>query len=161
MQANGQLGGDGTTAALLSLVSAEANIHGVKLRWLAPGGTLVAADIYRRARDTEWLRIAPIGPDGTGLITYDDRAVIAGVRYGYRIGVIEGGQQAFLGETWVDVPVTSELALAGFRSNPVHDNRSVAFSLVDASPARLELFDVGGGRSRRAKLGRSELAATS
>jgi hypothetical protein len=82
--------------------------------------------------------------DGTGRMAYEDTQVIAGARYGYRLGVWEAGEEVFLGETWVDVPVTSELELAGFRPNPAGKELRVAFALADASPARLELFDVAG-----------------
>jgi hypothetical protein len=79
--------------------------------------------------------------------------VIAGTRYGYRLGVMDAGHEEFLGEAWVDVPATSGLALAGFRSNPAWGDLSVSFSLPDASPARLELFDVGGRRIAAREVG--------
>jgi hypothetical protein len=79
--------------------------------------------------------------------------VTPGTRYGYRLGVMEAGQEVCLGETWVDVPVALQLALAGPRSNPARDDLSVAFSLPDASPARLELFDVSGRRISAREVG--------
>ena len=69
-----------------------------------------------------------------------------GARYGYRLGVMDQGREVFAGETWVDVPVAVELALAGVRPNPATQELAVAFSLPDASPARLEAFDLAGRR---------------
>jgi hypothetical protein len=83
---------------------------------------------------------------------YEDTRVTAGARYGYRLGVMEAGREVFLGETWVDVPATLQLSLA-FRSNPTREDLGVAFSLPDASPARLELFDVGGRRIASREVG--------
>jgi hypothetical protein len=66
---------------------------------------------------------------------------------------MEAGQEVFGGEAWVDVPVALDLVLQGFRSNPARADRGVAFSLPDASPARLELFDVGGRRIAAREVG--------
>jgi len=101
----------------------------------------------------DWDALGRIWADGTGRLVYQDTQVIAGTRYGYRLGVMEAGQEVFLGETWMDVPVTPELALAGFRLNPARQDLSIAFSLPDASPARLELLDVSGRRIAAREVG--------
>jgi hypothetical protein len=136
--------GDLTTPTLLSLVSARAETDRVELTWFA--SDVPSATVYRSTVRDNWEAIGQISADGTGRLVYLDAQVIAGTRYGYRLGVIEAGQEVFLGEAWVDVPVTPNLALAGFRSNPTREALTVAFSLPDASPARLQLFDVGGRR---------------
>ena len=137
--------GDVTTPTLLSLVSARATSDRVELTWHAPAGEVSSATVYRRTARDDWEAMALIWADGTGRLIFQDTQVIAGTRYGYRLGVMEAGQEVVLGETWVEVPVTPQLALA-FRSNPTLTDLTVAFSLPDASPARLELFDVGGRR---------------
>jgi hypothetical protein len=58
-----------------------------------------------------------------------------------------------LGEAWVEVPVAFQFALAGPRTNPVIGDLMVAFSLPDAFPARLELFDIAGRRIAREEVG--------
>jgi hypothetical protein len=66
---------------------------------------------------------------------------------------VQAGQEVFLGETWIQVPVTSGLALAGFGSNPARQHLSVTFSLLGDSPARLELFDASGRRIAAREVG--------
>jgi hypothetical protein len=135
---------DQPTPVLVSLVSAQAEPGRVRLTWTAAGGTPVV-ELYRRAMAGDWQPIASLSPDGTGMLTYEDTQVAAGMRYGYRLGVPAGGQEVFLGETWVDVPGAT-LALAGLRPNPAEHELVVNFSLPDASPARLEVLDVSGRR---------------
>ena len=142
-----------TTPTLLSLVSAHAAPDRVELTWFTPAGDVSRATVYRRTVHDDWEAKGEIWADGSGWLVYRDAQVIAGTRYGYRLGVMEGAQEQFLGETWVEVPVTPQLALAGFRSNPARDDLSVALSLPDASPARLELFDVGGRRIAAREVG--------
>jgi hypothetical protein len=145
--------GDLPTPALLSLVSARAVPDRVDLTWYAPARDISSATAYRRTVRDDWAAMGQIWADGTGRLVFQDAQVIAGTRYGYRLGVMEAGQEVFLGETWVDVPVSLGLALAGPRSNPAREHFSVAFSLPDASPARLELFDVGGRRIAAREVG--------
>ena len=75
-----------------------------------------------------------------------DRDVVSGTRYGYRLGILEGGRESFHGETWVTIPRDAELALRGVQPNPAGHGLPVAFSLPDASPARLEMLDLTGRR---------------
>ena len=147
------LGCDVPTPTLLSLVSAHVARDRVELAWSDPSGDISSATVYRRTVRDNWQPVGEIRADGSGQLVYEDGTVIAGTRYGYRLGVMESGQQVFLGETWVDVPLASELALVGFKSNPVRDDRSVVFTLVDASPARLEMFDVGGRKIAAREVG--------
>jgi len=145
--------GDLTIPTLVSLVSAHALPDRVELTWFAPARDVSRATVYRRTVRDDWEAIGQISAEGTGWLAYADTHVVAGTRYGYRLGVMEAGQEVFLGETWVDVPVLPELTLAGFRSNPAREDLSVTFSLPDASPARLELFDVGGRRIAAREVG--------
>ena len=79
-------------------------------------------------------------------MTFVDRHVTAGTRYGYRLGIVEAGREAFYGETWLTIPLKAEFSLRGLQPNPAGASVSVAFSLPDDQPARLELFDVRGRR---------------
>jgi hypothetical protein len=129
---------------LISLVSAQAQPDRVRLTWYATAGGTRVARIDRRTIDSDWRAIASITADGTGRLAYEDREVSAGTRYGYRLAVGLPGQEQFSGETWVDVPRVAALALTGLRPNPAARDLRVAFSLPDASPARLEMLDVAG-----------------
>jgi hypothetical protein len=129
---------------LVSLVSTQAEPGRVRLTWYAADGHTGTARVYRRTAASDWQALASISADGTGMLAYEDVQVSAGTRYGYRLGVGPAGQEVFLGETWVDVPRVAAFALAGLRPNPAVRNLSVAFSLPDASPARLEVLDIAG-----------------
>jgi len=136
---------DQPTPTLVTLVSAHVARDLVELTWSDASGDVSSATVYRRTVRDNWQPIGEIMADGTGKLVYEDRTVIPGTRYGYRLGV-RGRQEVFLGETWVDVPTSLQLALAGFRSNPVRDDFSVAFTLPTDLPARLEMFDLCGRR---------------
>ena len=144
--------GDVWTPPLLALVRTCAAPDRVELAWFAPARDVASAVVYRRAAGEEWAAIGRVWADGTGSLVYEDTHVSPGIRYGYRLGVTEAGEEVLLGETWVEVPAGTTLALAGLRTNPAEDLRAV-FSLPDAAPARLELYDVGGRRIASREVG--------
>lgn len=133
----------GPTPVLLSLVTAEVKADVVDLHWYAAARAGLRATVYRRTQHTNWLSLAGVSATGTGHLRYEDRTVSPGERYAYRLGYLEAGVEQFGAETWVVVPALA-LALEGFRPNPAAGSPVVAFTLPDASPARLELFDVAG-----------------
>jgi hypothetical protein len=141
------------TPVRLSLVSAQADPDRVRLTWLAAGGGGSAATVYRSAVQDVWTAVGQVEADGSGQLVYEDRAVTPGARYGYRLGVVDEGQEVFAGETWVDVPKVVELALGGVRPNPATRALAVTFSLPDASPARLEAFDLAGRKVAAREVG--------
>jgi hypothetical protein len=135
---------DQAVPTLASLVSANAGPGRVDLVWEVSSSAASAA-VYRRAGDGPWTELGRVTPDGTGRIAYVDRDVIAGSRYGYRLGWSEAGGEVFAGEVWVDVPAGARFALRGMTPNPAPAGAGlIGFSLPDASPARLELVDVSG-----------------
>ena len=145
---------DEATPVALSLVSAQAEPGRVRLTWYAAGGVGSVATVYRSVVSGPWSAVGQVAADGSGQILYEDRAVTPGARYGYRLGVMDQGREVFAGETWVEVPLTAELALGGVRPNPATQELAVTFSLPDASPARLEAFDLAGRRVAAREVGR-------
>ncbi len=138
--------GDATTPVLLSLVSAQADPQRVRLTWQLADAAGLVASVYRRTAGAPWEPVGRISPDASGFIVFEDRRVSPGVGYGYRLGVPGPGGELYAGETWVEVPLAARLALAGLQPNPAGRDLAVAFSLPDASPARLEVFDLAGRR---------------
>jgi hypothetical protein len=136
------------TPTQLSLVSAEAAPGEVRLVWYAGDG-IGEATIERREERGDWTTVSRASADGAGYITFADRDVRAGSRYGYRV-LVSGSP---FGEAWVDVPLAAEFALGGVRPNPASDDLAVTFSLPDAAPARLELLDLAGRRLRVTDVG--------
>lgn len=130
------------TPVLASLVSAEAEPGRVKVRWqVSEAGVPVTV---RRDRGTgAWEAVATRFPDGTGMVSYEDTDVMGG-RYGYRLGLPSGAFEIAAGEVWVEVPGASGFGLTGVSPNPASGPLTVSFSLGDAQPASLELFDLAG-----------------
>jgi hypothetical protein len=142
---------DGVTGTLASLVSTQAMPERVRLEWQLQGPG--AAVVERRASDSGWEARGEIDADGSGRVGFEDRAVTAGARYGYRLVLTREGTTLYAGEVWVDVPQRVELALEGMRPNPsAGGDGLVRFSLTGSGPARLELLDVSGRRIARREL---------
>ncbi len=138
-------------AVEISLVDAETLPGSVKLRWYSPGGAGVVATLYRSEPGQDWAAVSTLRADGTGHLVYQDREVAPNRRYGYRLGVLDGDHETFLGEVWVNVP--GELALSGVRPNPTSDAFEVGFSLESGAPASLDAFDLGGRRIEHRDVG--------
>jgi hypothetical protein len=137
-----------------SLVSADAEPRLVRLRWYttqAAGGRWTVA---RAGEEAAWQPLGEPTADGSDYLGFEDHGVTAGRRYGYRLETPDG---ATFGETWVDVPAAARFALLGVRPQPAGPgDLKVAFSLAEAGPVRLELFDAGGRCVRSRNLGRLE-----
>lgn len=137
---------DGPTPTLVSLVSAEADPDQVLLTWHGAGLGSLPSTVYRRTAESDWQNIGTPQADGSDRARFEDRSIVPGGRYAYRLGYVEDGAERFTTETWVDVPRPLAFALEGLRPNPASGAPSVAFTLPDASAARLELLDVSGRR---------------
>jgi hypothetical protein len=128
------------TAAELALVRAEATPERVRLEWSATGGSVRAA-VERRTAIEAWSQVGEVSSDGAGLLRFEDRAVVAGARYAYRL-VPAGAEPT--SETWVEVPA-AVFALRGLVPHPANGTDvHVAFSLPTSGPARIELLDIAG-----------------
>ncbi len=137
---------NGAVATLASLVAVDAQPDRIRLTWYAAGNPGLSATVYRRTASTAWTSLGQIASDGTGYLRYEDRSVLTGMQYGYRLGIVDGGAEAFVGEAW-GTAVRLTLALEGARPNPaVAGQLRVSFTLPEAAQARIELIDVGGRR---------------
>ncbi|HKQ56524.1 MAG TPA: T9SS type A sorting domain-containing protein [Candidatus Eisenbacteria bacterium] len=143
----------GATPVLASLVGATAEPGRVELTWYAGGGAVSEATLYRRDAQEDWTVRAQVSVDGSGMIRFEDREVVSGVRYGYRLGLRSGAGEEFAGEVWIDVPTAFHLALTGARPNPATDDLLVSFSLSTREDATLALYDVAGRLVRTRSVG--------
>jgi hypothetical protein len=136
---------DGPVATTASLVAADAFPDHVALDWFVAGGSVTSATVERHVESGGWEQLGTIVPDGTGHLRYEDRDVTPGTRYAYRLGYSAGGVLTHTAEALVNVPLQARFALAGAIPNPApgRDLR-VRFSLPNAQPARLELYDLNG-----------------
>lgn len=137
------------TAVPLALASVDVRDGEVRLVWITSQGPGAIATIERREEGEPSTSVGQAIADGSGLVTFVDRAVRAGARYGYRARV--AGETS--AEVWVVVPETAALSLEGFRPNPATSLATVRFSLPSAEPASLEVFDALGRRVVERDLG--------
>jgi len=141
------------TAVDVSLISARALADRIELAWVLAQGAGAIVTLEREAGADGWSMLANLSPDGTGKVTFEDRAVVPGVRYGYRLSWTASGAPHLGGETWIQMP-SAVLSLSGLRPNPgMSSNLQVAYSLPDGSPATLELIDVAGRRVASREVG--------
>jgi photosystem II stability/assembly factor-like uncharacterized protein len=145
----------GTTPVLSSLVSAEAELGRVVVKWHLEAARRVV--IERRGPATEWTTLRTSEVDGSGFVTVEDHSVEPGARYGYRLSWSAGRGDVTTGEVWVDVPARQELVFQGARPNPIAGDPSFAFTLPSAGRVTLDLFDLSGRRVGAAQ--ERELAA--
>lgn len=129
------------TPTQVSFGGAEVSSERVGLSWLVSDAGL-RADVQRASgADVEWTTLGSATPAGDHL-TFEDRDIVPGTRYGYRLVARDEG--TVLDEQWVTVPPRAVLALAGASPNPAPEALWVAFSLPAEGRATLELFDLGG-----------------
>ena len=132
-------------AVAVSLLEASAVDGYVQVRWaLADHGAAVT--VYRRDEASDWMPAGGPQNGARGIVTFVDRDVTAGRRYGYCVGIHTEAGEVRAGEVWVTVSSATRTALHGCRPNPVREAPIVAFSLAGTARARLELLDVAGRR---------------
>jgi len=116
----------------------------IQITWFDGGNAGIPATVYRRSLATDWAEMAQIAADGTGYLRYEDRAVQPGERFGYRLGIWDGGAEQFVAEVWATARPPA-FALEGVRPNPSPPGPLVVdFVLPSEAPATLELFDLAG-----------------
>ena len=142
----GFVDGSGVVPALAALADASSAPGLVRLHWFSPDGENFAATLERAVGAGAFSAIAGLRADGTGHVRYEDRDVVAGATYHYRLAVTESGATRYLGEVTLTVPSGVALAVEGFRPNPATGPVSVAFALGSGARASLEVLDVSGRR---------------
>lgn len=130
---------DAASPVTVALMSAAADPDRVWVSWLLANGA--RADVERTDDGVIWTGRGTYSANGSGLITFEDRDVVPGARYGYRLRI--GNESA--GETWIDVPQASGLAIRGMTPNPTRGAAvSVALSVPRPGAVAVELVDVTG-----------------
>lgn len=127
-----------------ALVEASAEPGRVLLRWWSADGPRFAAALEREAGGAGFSALADLTADGSGNVRYEDRDVETGATYRYRLVVSENGERRSLGETTVVVPGAASFSLEPVRPNPSNGRFTVAFTLPEARPARIDVFDLTG-----------------
>lgn len=139
---------DHAVPALASLESVEASAERVSIAWRLAGAAGPVA-ISRRVDGGSWQALGLLLPDGEGRVSFEDRDVAPGAQIDYRLS--DGART--LAEVAVSVPLRSLLSFAGSRPSPARGEARMVFTLPEASPVTLELFDVRGARVLSRELG--------
>jgi hypothetical protein len=87
------------------------------------------------------------------MVAFEDDAVSAGQRTGYRLGIIQGTRETLLGDVWLTIPRKLSFSLGGTQPNPSGGVPSVVFTLEDGRPATLGLYDLAGRRVAAREVG--------
>jgi hypothetical protein len=136
---------DTTTATVPTLADARTDGGHVRLLWFAAlesGRTVVE----RSTASSPWAEIGAPHAAGRDYLEFVDETVVSGERYGYRLRVESAAGAETFGEVWIDVAPSLELAFRRPRPNPARNPILLDFTLPDARPAWLEVFDVRGRR---------------
>jgi hypothetical protein len=146
---------DTTTPVAISLASTEVQSDLVRIAWSADGAQNLKSTVERsEGAGGEWTTVGSATPAGTDRLTFEDRTVVAGTRYGYRLVIAENGAPTISEPVWVTVPVPAILSLTGASPNPSPGAVAVRFSLPGNAAAMLELLDLKAAGSWRARWAR-------
>lgn len=128
-------------AIVAGLEEVRATSDAVVLVWHVSGALSPDVEIQRSTGDGLWALAGVAVADARDRVRFEDRDVRAGRRYGYRLVAVDETGPVVAGETWVDVPAASRLAL-----DPPEVGAELRFGLTlpGAAPARLTVVDVAG-----------------
>ena len=137
----------------VSLLDSRRTTEAVELSWRSTTAVGKPATLERREAPGDWLPLSALAFDVRGLAAYSDRSVLPGHDYAYRVRVADGDSSYVSAATLVAPPEALRFAMLGARPNPAVARFQLAFSLPDAAPARLELFDLRGRRCASREVG--------
>lgn len=144
---------DRPVAALAALVRAEATSSRIELTWYSGGNPGLLARVERRTAERDWEPVGVIAADGEGFLRYDDEAVTPGVRYGYRLAILDGGSEVYAGTAWVTAE-NPAISLGAAWPNPLSGGPlRLRVALSSAERARIEILDVTGRRVATREVG--------
>jgi len=141
-----RLAGDGPVAIALSLESADAEPDRAIVRWFTSNAGGLEATVWRRTEATDWVELGSVRSDGTGRLVYEDRSVVAGTKYGYRLDYLDNGVLEHSGEAWLVIPAPLQFTLEPPRPNPATGPITASVVLDNDATAVLDMLDVSGRR---------------
>lgn len=147
----GVAGPDDRVPVLASLVSADAAVDRARIVWrvVVPASPF---HVFRAASDGAWRVVAGVSSDFDGRVAYEDRDVVAGAVYHYRLGTSLDPEEAG-GDARVEIPRVTAFAFDPIVPNPATGRMRLAFATPAAGPVSLEAFDLSGRRVLRRELG--------
>ncbi len=141
------------TAVAVSRTAVDPRPDRVAIAWQVSEPGAAFAIERRGPAAADWTTIARPFADGTGRIALEDREVVSGARYGYRLRSRASEDAPVLDEVWVDVPGAAALGIDGWDPPSGSGGRlRVALTLAGRAPATLTLLDPAGRRLHAQRL---------
>ena len=151
-------GAAGQTAALITVVSADATTERVRIVWRANSTVPVPGTVYRRVGSASWEARQTVVSGTDSQIVYEDRDIEPGTQYSYRVRAFDGSRTRDFGQVTVTVPgnppggnppppgstPTVPPGVLLVRPNPASTSFVIAFTLRGSGPVRLDLLDATG-----------------
>jgi hypothetical protein len=141
---------DVPTPVALALAGTEVTPDRVRLTWAGSEVAGLRAVVFRAiGAGAEWVEVGSPTVEGGDRLIYEDRAVVAGTRYGYLLRVWRSN------ETQLDRCESDarQRCRPGGAWLPAQRELSVVFTLPDDRAANLEVFDLRGRRVVRREVG--------
>jgi hypothetical protein len=131
----------GVVATLASRLLASGENGMARLGWrvTSTGGVLRLE--RRDANSREWRLLATPAPNGLGNVSYEDRDVVTGETYDYRLS---SGAGAVLDEVAVTITANAEFRILSVGPNPANRTLIVHTAGHSGGPLRLSVMDIAG-----------------
>jgi len=128
------------------LLDAHAEPGLVRLTWASTEPSGFPAWVFRRDANSDWSQIGVALEEAAGRLVYEDRSVIGGQTYAYRLLVRDANGEYTTEEVWIDVPEAfpKTVRFDTPRPNPARGNMYFAFTLPSSGRVRLALYDASG-----------------
>ncbi len=136
------------TAISVALQDVQAEIGVVRLRWVVPDARSTVCTLQRRRAASDWADLGLADAESGSFVRYEDRSVMPGERYAYRLFVQSARDQGYSNEVWVLVPSDAGAPLA-LRLDPVYPNpfgarTNLNFAVPRGGTAKLAIYTVAG-----------------
>jgi hypothetical protein len=130
----------------------SANPGDVRLVWAGLSVAGFTGAVQRRTDTSGWSDLAMVTPDAAGRLDFTDRSALPGIGYAYRLQWSTARVASTSAEQWVQVPRLN-FAIAFTNTSPSQNGVRVAFSLPDAQPTQIALYDLAGRELLRREVG--------
>jgi hypothetical protein len=142
---------DGFTATELIRTHADASPGRVSVVWETRSASRASYSVERSAAGGAWESMGSVVAASDGRIAWEDAAVRAGARYGYRLREAGASTPWTATEIWVDVPRALRLAIEALTLDPSGGALSLTIALPEAG-AMIDVYDVTGRQVMRETL---------
>jgi hypothetical protein len=138
-----------TTAVESHVVESRAEEGVNHLAWYVPESPGTPITVERRTAASPWSSVLEAELPTDRVLRFDDTAVLAGERYGYRLAVWSGAMQDYTAETWIQAAedeTPTSLRLLPARPNPSSRSFQIRHYVPRRGSFRLTVVDAKAGR---------------